>query len=154
MDFQPREKPSFSNLSKGDDELATKQESPGNNSPSISSHTDSEGSDRIDDGQPHDSLRSNVLRLSTSPNEVITWEALAVAHTRTSIGSSASRPPEYEVLFEPDDPENPKNWPVWYKGWIIFCVSFSTWGKHQLAQPTTPQPKKTSSLSSDGPARS
>lgn len=44
-------------------------------------------------------------------------------------GTSAwSRPPEYEVTFdEPRDPLNPKDWPLWYRLWTIFCVSYSTW---------------------------
>lgn len=37
---------------------------------------------------------------------------LNLTRTRTSIASSASRPPEYEVTLEPDDPENPRNWYV------------------------------------------
>lgn len=38
--------------------------------------------------------------------------ALDLARTRTSITSAASRPPDYEVTIEADDPENPKNWCV------------------------------------------
>lgn len=52
---------------------------------------------------------------------------LAVAQTRTSIGSSASRPPDFEVVFEPGDPENPQNWALWYRAWVTFCVSYATW---------------------------
>jgi hypothetical protein len=35
---------------------------------------------------------------------------LDLTRTRTSLASVASRLPEFEVTFEPDDPENPKNW--------------------------------------------
>jgi hypothetical protein len=35
---------------------------------------------------------------------------LNLARTRTSVISSASRPPDYEVTLEADDPENPRNW--------------------------------------------
>ncbi|KAL2023755.1 hypothetical protein VTK56DRAFT_1469 [Thermocarpiscus australiensis] len=52
---------------------------------------------------------------------------LTRTRTRTSVTSSASRPPEYEVTFEPDDPENPRNWPLWYRAWTIFTVSYATW---------------------------
>jgi hypothetical protein len=53
----------------------------------------------------------------------------------TSITSSASRPPDYEVHFssadddQPDafNPVNPKNWPLWKRAWVIFGVSYSTW---------------------------
>ncbi|ORY58923.1 major facilitator superfamily transporter [Pseudomassariella vexata] len=53
----------------------------------------------------------------------------AIAHVRTttSIGSSASRPPDFEVIFEENDPINPRCWPRWYRGWVIFCISYTTW---------------------------
>ncbi|KAF9892481.1 hypothetical protein FE257_001590 [Aspergillus nanangensis] len=36
------------------------------------------------------------------------------------------RSPSFEVIFEENDPENPKNWPTWYKNFIIGTVSFTT----------------------------
>lgn len=45
-------------------------------------------------------------------------------------GTSAwSRPPDFEVTFDSDgrDPANPRDWPLWYQGWVIFAVSYSTW---------------------------
>ncbi len=36
--------------------------------------------------------------------------ALHPTRTRTSIASAASRPPDFEVTFDADDPENPRNW--------------------------------------------
>ncbi|KAH8896783.1 putative MFS transporter [Thozetella sp. PMI_491] len=33
---------------------------------------------------------------------------------------------EFEVFFEPQDPDNPKEWPSWYRGWALFCISFSS----------------------------
>lgn len=42
--------------------------------------------------------------------------------------STWSRPPEYEVSFdEPTDPLNPKDWPLYYRLYVIFVVSYSTW---------------------------
>ncbi|KAK4218331.1 major facilitator superfamily domain-containing protein [Rhypophila decipiens] len=135
MEFQPQEAASLSKLPTGGDESSTKKASgPASNidSPSLSSspnasRTDFEGSDHMDDDELQDGVAPNVPRVSSSPDDVVTWEPLALVQTRTSIGSSASRPPEYEVVFEPGDPENPKNWPTWYRAWIIFSVSFSTW---------------------------
>jgi MFS family permease len=54
-------------------------------------------------------------------------EPITRTRTGTSIGSTASRPPDFEVTFADDDPENPRNWSLWYRGWVIFVVSFSTW---------------------------
>jgi hypothetical protein len=47
------------------------------------------------------------------------------ARTGTTIGSTASRLPDFEVSFEADDPENPKNWALWYRVWVVFVVSWA-----------------------------
>ncbi|EMR62584.1 putative mfs multidrug transporter protein [Eutypa lata UCREL1] len=47
--------------------------------------------------------------------------------TATSFGSSASRPPDHEVVFDDDDPENPRNWSLWFRSWMIFAISYTTW---------------------------
>ncbi|KAI1849813.1 hypothetical protein JX266_004762 [Neoarthrinium moseri] len=72
------------------------------------------------------------LELALSPgygvdDEDYDREAISHIRTTTSIGSSASRPPDFEVVFDDDDPENPRNWPRWYRSWLIFCISFTTW---------------------------
>ncbi|KAM3502670.1 hypothetical protein MY11210_008994 [Beauveria gryllotalpidicola] len=38
-----------------------------------------------------------------------------------------TRLPEFEVIFRHNDPDDPKNWPVWYRTWVIATVSFSAW---------------------------
>jgi MFS family permease len=43
------------------------------------------------------------------------------------MSSVASRPPEYEVYFETNDPENPQNWSMFYRAWTLGVVSFATW---------------------------
>ncbi|KAK5630312.1 hypothetical protein RRF57_006027 [Xylaria bambusicola] len=45
--------------------------------------------------------------------------------TATSVGSSIARPAEFEVDFE--DGENPREWSFWYRGWMTFAISYSTW---------------------------
>ncbi|KAI0912751.1 major facilitator superfamily domain-containing protein [Ustulina deusta] len=45
--------------------------------------------------------------------------------TATSVGSSISRPPEFEVDFA--DGENPREWPLWLRAWMTFAISYSTW---------------------------
>lgn len=52
-----------------------------------------------------------------------------IVHTRTgaSTTSVASRPPDFEVVFEPNDPENPRNWSLLYRCWILFAVSYTGW---------------------------
>ncbi|KAF7596711.1 hypothetical protein BBP40_000139 [Aspergillus hancockii] len=43
-----------------------------------------------------------------------------------SSGSESSRDPEFEVDWERDDVDNPLNWPLWYKAFVVWSVSFST----------------------------
>lgn len=38
-----------------------------------------------------------------------------------------TQPSEFQVMFETDDPENPKNWSTWYRGWTMATVAFSAW---------------------------
>lgn len=48
--------------------------------------------------------------------------------TGATTTSTWSRPPEFEVSFdEPTDAMNPKDWPLWYRMYVIFVVSYSTW---------------------------
>lgn len=36
------------------------------------------------------------------------------------------RNPEFEVTWHDADPENPRNWSVWYRSFIVAAMSFST----------------------------
>lgn len=47
--------------------------------------------------------------------------------SRTATGvSTMSLDPTWEITFDDDDKEDPRNWPKWYKGWIIFSCAIST----------------------------
>lgn len=48
-------------------------------------------------------------------------------NTSAGSGGTTSWTPEFEVYFQENDPENPMDWPLWYRCWCIFCVSFATW---------------------------
>ncbi|KAL8289604.1 hypothetical protein RB597_001300 [Gaeumannomyces tritici] len=80
------------------------------------------------------------------PGGFVGEEPLSRLQTAASARSAASRAPEYEVVFDEGDAEgdskdgdgggggggggtsdNPRSWPILYRGWVIFCVSFSTW---------------------------
>ncbi|KAF8860646.1 MFS general substrate transporter [Acephala macrosclerotiorum] len=52
---------------------------------------------------------------------------LTYTRTGASVATTGSRLPSFEVDFAPDDPEDPKNWPLWYRGMLIGAVSYSTW---------------------------
>lgn len=55
-------------------------------------------------------------------------EPLAYTRTGASLSTVASRPAEYEVTFDENDPENPRCWALWYRCWCVFVASFGTWG--------------------------
>ena len=89
-----------------------------------------DGSFESGDSDPYEELE----RALSHPGLELSEEEARAAHepisrirTGTSIESAASRPPDFEVFFEPDDELNPRNWPLWYRGWVIFSVSFSCW---------------------------
>ena len=52
---------------------------------------------------------------------------LPLSRHATSIRTTGTTDPDFEVDWEQDDPENPRNWPVWYKGVVIGFISWSTW---------------------------
>ena len=53
---------------------------------------------------------------------------LAFSNKAASIGTNGTNNPDYEVDWDDDnDPMNPRNWPLWYKGFTIFSISWSTW---------------------------
>lgn len=50
------------------------------------------------------------------------------SNNAASIASNETNDPGYEVDWDDEnDPQNPRNWPIWYKGFTIFAVSWSTW---------------------------
>lgn len=90
-----------------------------------SSHSDSS----------HDSIDSDPLsplERALTPDLFTDAEHLArdeITYVRTgaSFTTNASRPSSFEVDFTADDPEDPRNWPLWYRGMILGFVSYSTW---------------------------
>ncbi len=84
----------------------------------------------------HDSIESNPLspleRALTetdlaSSAEHAARQALTYTRTGASLATTGSRLPSFEVDFAADDPDNPLNWPLWYRGIVIGAVSYSTW---------------------------
>lgn len=47
--------------------------------------------------------------------------------SRASVWTNASGPASFEVDFTTDDPDEPTNWPVWYRAMILGFISFGTW---------------------------
>lgn len=53
-------------------------------------------------------------------------DGLTRHQTTTSIATNATQDPAYEVDFAEGDPEDPKNWPRWYRYSIVALMSYST----------------------------
>lgn len=51
----------------------------------------------------------------------------SLSRRATNIGTNVTTDPGYEIDWDDDDPENPRNWPLWYKGFAIGTASWSTW---------------------------
>ena len=50
------------------------------------------------------------------------------SNNAASIATTGTNNPDYEVDWDgDDDPENPRNCSIWYKGFTIFSISWSTW---------------------------
>ena len=69
------------------------------------------------------------------PEKTIAPEALPLPPLRpifsnkaASIATNATNDPDYEVDWDgEDDPDNPRNWSIWYKAFTVFSISWSTW---------------------------
>ena len=82
------------------------------------------------DHTSHSSHHDDGTRALTPQASRTTNKAPALSRTRTatSIGTQGTSAPEFEIDWDgDDDPENPRNWPTWYKGIVVALISFSTW---------------------------
>ena len=67
------------------------------------------------------------------PDEIVAPETLPVTlrpifSNAASIATHGTTNPDYEVDWDDEnDPMNPKNWSLWYKGFMIFSISWSSW---------------------------
>jgi hypothetical protein len=93
-------------------------------SPTRSSHSSSSDSITSDILSPLEHALTPDLRTAA---ERLGRAELTITKTNTSFATTGSRIPSFEVDFSADDPDDPRNWPLWYRGMIIGVVSFSTW---------------------------
>ncbi|KAG0647389.1 Major facilitator superfamily multidrug transporter mdrA [Hyphodiscus hymeniophilus] len=82
-----------------------------------------------------DSIESDILSplehaltpdLRTEPERLARAE-FTITRTNGSFATTGSRISEFEVDFSADDPDDPRNWPLWYRSVVIGWVSFATW---------------------------
>ncbi len=84
--------------------------------------------ERIDNDDLYETLEHAVTVDLETEEERAAREPITYTRSGASASSVASRAPEFEVIFDEGDPENPKNWPLWYRGWTVFVASIGTWG--------------------------
>jgi len=62
-----------------------------------------------------------------TPEEQANYQSITHTKTGASVVTAGSRIPSFEIDFSENDPDDPKNWPLWYRGMTIGFVSFGTW---------------------------
>ena len=68
---------------------------------------------------PEKALTPQLSRVTEEP---------PLSRKATSIGTSGTNQERFEVDWDDEnDPSNPQNWPMWYKGVTIGLVSWGTW---------------------------
>ncbi|KAL2163433.1 hypothetical protein VTH06DRAFT_5490 [Thermothelomyces fergusii] len=83
----------------------------------------------VNDGDPDHISRSNGSDVNEADDDNNNHNKgpLHLTRTHTSVTSTTSGPPEFEVTIEAGDPENPRNWPLWYRAYTVLSVSYATW---------------------------
>lgn len=104
------------------DSAMTDEKAKSARSSSISSVSDDESIHSYTDHRDHDNGLSKTF--SGINTQALSRYATGIS-TRTN-GTTGTSDPSFEVDFEDDDPDNPRNWPFWYRAAIIFFVSYST----------------------------
>ncbi len=90
--------------------------------------------------QSHKSIEHVVSNRDNVPNQESPQEILAspeplpvalqstISKNAASINTTGTNNPDFEVDWDDDnDPMNPRNWPIWYKGMTIGFISWGTW---------------------------
>lgn len=93
-------------------------------SPRHSSHFSSSASLESDILSPLEHALTPDLRTEA---EHLARAELTITKTNASLATTGSRIPDFEIDFGPDDPDDPRNWPLWYRSVVIGTVSFATW---------------------------
>lgn len=106
--------------------LADDSEKDGHTTTTSPSHTAHSSRDSIDSDPLSPLERALTPDLETDAEHLARPE-LTYTKTGASVATTGSRIPSFEVDFTADDPEDPRNWPLWYRGLLIGAVSYSTW---------------------------
>ena len=76
---------------------------------------------------PEKALTPHISRASSTGAIGGVLPTLHQVHTSRSIATTAmTTDPAFEIDFEDGEQGNPQNWPTWYKGLILFVMSYGT----------------------------
>ncbi|RDW74176.1 putative benomyl resistance protein-2 [Coleophoma crateriformis] len=92
------------------------------NTPCSASSTLSE----LEDDKPLSSLTRTSTRATAKAANDENLELPYLTITHPTRNTARSEHPSFEVAFGHDDPENPLNWPTWYKAYTIGAMSFAS----------------------------
>lgn len=73
---------------------------------------------------PTETLERALTQTDLSPSKSLPIHRMRTNRTDNTVFSQL---PEYEIDFTDNDPSDPKNWPLWYRGMTIGFMSFATW---------------------------
>lgn len=90
-----------------------------------------EGLSEHDSASIHDDSEYNLTPGISPAAPVPLGEPLS--RKATSVQTAGTNSPDFEVDYEENDPLNPREWPIWYKGVTIGFISWSTWVYEQLS---------------------
>ncbi|KAI9670479.1 MAG: hypothetical protein M1817_004346 [Caeruleum heppii] len=103
----------------------TKEVSPTRTSSTLTSRSDESSIRTV---SVHDYGESELRQTPATPGPDSRSIRPQLSRQATSIKTCATSDPAFEVDFDgEDDRDNPRNWPLWYRGLIIGLLSFSTW---------------------------
>ena len=92
-----------------------------------SSSSASTHSDTSDNSDPLSPLERALTPNLYTEDEQTAYQSITHTKTGASVATTGSRNPSFEVDFTDNDPDDPKNWPLWYRGVTIASVSYATW---------------------------
>ena len=105
-------------------EVSTSEKRSQDDASSLRSHSLSNAaSSRTSSANSHHELEKAFEPLSEHASRAT---GASLSRHATTITSTYSREPDFEVDWDEKDPANPVNWSTWYKGATIFSVAWST----------------------------
>ncbi|KAF4121509.1 Sugar (and other) transporter [Geosmithia morbida] len=83
---------------------------------------------RIDGTDPYENLEQALSRDTRTDGGRDGGEPDdGIEPVRTAASAATLRHPDFEVVFQDGDPENPRNWSLGYRVWILVAIAYTSW---------------------------